>query len=77
MSGFAELDVGAGGVGGDDLVALALLLFEQAQLRTGVGVFAADDDPHVDRPAGEAVPAGAVAQQSGELGDLGVVAGVA
>ena len=41
VSGFAELDLCAGGVGGDDLVALAGVLFEQGQLRAGVGVLAA------------------------------------
>lgn len=41
VSGFAELDFCAGGVGGDDLVALALLVLEQAQLGAGVGVLSA------------------------------------
>lgn len=61
MGGFEELEGSGGGIGGDDLVALARVLFEQGQLRAGVGVVAADDDPHVGWPAGEAVTAGAVA----------------
>ena len=72
VAGFEELDLPAGGVGGGDLVALALVLLEQGQLGAGVGVLPADDDPHVRRPPGEAVTAGAVAQQPGQLGDLRV-----
>ncbi|MGH3864736.1 MAG: hypothetical protein ACRDQ4_01140 [Pseudonocardiaceae bacterium] len=39
MSGFVELGVCAGGVGGDEVVALAGVLFERGQLRVGVRVF--------------------------------------
>jgi hypothetical protein len=38
VSGFEELDGSTGGVGGDDLVALAGVVFEQRQLRAGVRV---------------------------------------
>jgi hypothetical protein len=77
VSGFGELDGSARGVGGDQLVALARVVFEQGgQLRTGVDIFPADN-PHVGRPAGQPITAGAVTHQPGECGDLGVVASVA
>jgi len=72
VAGPGELDLPAGGAGGGDLVALALVLLEQRQLRAGVRVLPADDDPHVRRPPGEAVTAGAVPQQPGQLSDLRV-----
>ena len=56
-----------GGVGGHGLVAPAVTLFEQRELRTGVGAFAAHDDPHPGRPSGEV-------EQAGELGDVSAVA---
>src|ERR1022692_3402242 len=72
VAGFEELDLPAGGAGGGDLVPLALVLLEQGQLRAGVRVLPPDQDPHAGRPGGEAVPAGAVPQQPGQLGDLRV-----
>jgi hypothetical protein len=72
VAGFEELDLAARGAGGGDLVPLALVLLEQRQLRAGVRVLAADQDPHVRGPLREAVPAGRVAQQPGQLRDLRV-----
>jgi hypothetical protein len=72
VAGSGELGLAARGAGGGDLVPLALVLFEQGQLRAGVRVLAADQDPHVRRPLREPVAAGGAAQQPGQLRDLRV-----
>lgn len=41
VAGFEELGGLGGGVGGQELVAPAVAVFEQGQLRAGVGLFAA------------------------------------
>ena len=46
VPGIEEWQLSAGGVGGERLVAVAVADLEGVQGRTGVGVFAADDDPH-------------------------------
>jgi len=53
VSGFQERQLPDPGVGGDGLVAPPVGFLEQTELRAGVGVFAADDDPHPGRPFGE------------------------
>ena len=73
VAGFEELGVGGGGVGGQKVGAPAVGVFEQRQLRAGVGPFAAADDAHVLGPRGQLVTVGSVAQQVGELNDPGLV----
>ena len=59
-----------GEVGGPKGVPPAVGGLEQGELCAGVRPLAAGEDAHRSRPAGEFVPA-SVAQQGGELGDLG------
>jgi hypothetical protein len=69
VAGFEELGVGAGGVGGQELVAPPVGGLEQGELRAGLGFFAAGDDAQVSWPARQLVTAWCVAQQGGELDD--------
>ena len=55
MTGLEELGLAGRGVGGDELVAPAVGLFHQRQLRSGRGAFAAADDAHVSWPVGQPV----------------------
>jgi hypothetical protein len=55
------------GVGGQSLIAPAIMGFEHADLRARVRAFASHQDPHAGRPA----RLDGVGEQSGELGDLG------
>jgi hypothetical protein len=48
------------------------VLFEQRQLRAGVGFLAAADDAQVNGPALQLVTVGVSAQQRGQLGDGGL-----
>ncbi|MGH3999858.1 MAG: hypothetical protein ACRDTJ_20635 [Pseudonocardiaceae bacterium] len=66
-----ELGGGAGGVGGQELVAPAVVLFQQGQLRAGVGLFAAADDAHIGWPAHQLVTTRSCSEQGGELDDAG------
>ena len=59
VAGFEEVQLAAGGVGGQQLVAPAVGLLQRAQLRAGDGAFAAAEDPHVGRPVAQPVPADA------------------
>lgn len=59
--------LGVGGEAGDP----PAVLVGEAQLRSGVGTFAASDHPHPWRPAGQGV-----GEISGELGYLGAVTGL-
>ena len=63
VPGFEERDLSGLGVGGDGLVAPAVGVFEQRQLRAGVGMFAADDDPHPGRtsPCSRGSPSAVIA----------------
>ena len=70
VPGFQERQLSDPGVGGEGLVAPAVGLLQQRQLRAEVRPFAADDDPHPGRPAAQI-------EQSGDLGDLGAVADLA
>src|SRR5215207_4826914 len=70
VSGFQERELSDQGVGGEGLVAPAVSLLQQRQLRARVRSFAADNDPHPGRPAAQI-------EQSGDLGDLGAVADIA
>jgi hypothetical protein len=73
VAGFQESDLPGSRVGDERLVAPPITLFEEAELGAGVGVFAADDDPHPGRPG---LPQG-VGQQAGDLHDVGVFADIA
>ena len=79
VTGFEELGGCVGGVGGQELVAPAVVFFEQGQLRAGVGFFAAADDAQIGRPVRQLVAMGPFPEQRGELDDpgLGQVAGPA
>jgi hypothetical protein len=61
-----------GQVGDPQAVAPAVGGFEEGQLGAGVGPLAAGEDSHRGRPAGELVTGWAVAQQRGQLGDVGL-----
>src|SRR4051812_2902575 len=73
VGGFGEGQLPATGVGGHELVAPAVGLFQGAQLRAGRGAFTAAQDPHVGRPVLQVVPAGADAQQPSQLDHSGAV----
>ena len=60
VAGFQALGLPAGGVGGQDLEAVAVDLLEQRRLRAGADRFAADDEPHVLRPVLVLVTTGTV-----------------
>src|ERR1019366_7087523 len=62
---------GAGGpVRGPQGVPPAVPGLEQGQLGAGMGPLAAREDPHRRGPGPQLVPASAVAQQPGQLGDV-------
>jgi len=53
VSGFQERELSDQGVGGEGLVASAVSLLQQRQLRARVRSFAPDNDPHPGRPAAQ------------------------
>lgn len=67
MPGLQERELANPGAGGERLIAITVLALEQAELSAGVGMFAAHDDSHAVRPAAQI-------QQSGDLGDIGMLA---
>lgn len=60
----------AGNVGREQVIAPAVVLFKQRELRAWMRAFPTGDDPRTGRPAVQ--PAGG-ANQVGEIGDLGCV----
>jgi len=60
-----------------ELVAVAVDLLEQGQLRPALNLLPPHQDAHVGRPAVEPVAVGTLAQQPGQLGHLRVIAGLA
>ena len=58
-------------VGDPQGVPPAVPVFEQGELRARVRPLAAGKYPHRRWPGGELVPAGTLAEQAGELGDVG------
>ena len=77
MPRFEQLGLPAPGGGRGDLVAEAVELLKQRQLGAYLDLLPPHQDPHILRPAVEAVTAGALTQQPGQLGDLRVLAGPA
>jgi hypothetical protein len=73
VAGLEELGGGGGCVGGQQLVAPAVEVFEEGQLGAGVGFFAAADDAQVLRSVGQLVTVGPFPQQGGELDESGFV----
>lgn len=63
---------GLGAVGDSQGVAPPVLGLEPRRLRPGVGALAAHEHPHRGRPGARLIPARAVAQQPGQLGDVGL-----
>jgi hypothetical protein len=53
----------AGCVGGHELVAPSVCLFEERQLGAGVGLFTAGDDPQVGRPVRQLITTGSGPEQ--------------
>ena len=63
--------LGGGGQAGDpQLVAVAVLVLEQAEFGAGVRALAAGEDPHRRGPVLQLVPVRAFTQQPGQLGDV-------